>query len=73
MHALPVIWRIHIFNRQFPISDLAALDKKGDLCKRNLRGPQVVLVRVRAAGHKTLEDHPSTFPPGDALSVSSCL
>jgi hypothetical protein len=32
-----------------------------------------VLVRVRAAGCETLEDHPSTFPPGDALSVSSCL
>jgi hypothetical protein len=49
------------------------LDKIGDLCKRNFKGPQVVLVRVRAAGHKALEDHPSTFPPGDALSVSSCL
>jgi hypothetical protein len=67
MHALPVVWRIHISNRQFPITTLAALDDIGDLCKRNLRGPQVVLVRVRAAGHKTLEDHPSTFPPGGDL------
>ena len=67
MHALPVIWRIHIFNRQFPITNLAVLDDRGDLCKRNLRGAQVVLVRVRAAGHKTLEDHPSTFPPGGDL------
>ena len=67
MHALPFVWRIHISNRQFPITNLAALDDIGDLCKRNLRGPQVVLVRVRAAGYETLEDHPSTFPPGGDL------
>jgi hypothetical protein len=33
MHALPFIWRIHVSNRRFPISDLAALDDIGDLCK----------------------------------------
>jgi hypothetical protein len=39
MHVLPVVWRIHIFNRQFPIADLAVMDDIGDLCKRDLRGP----------------------------------
>jgi hypothetical protein len=67
MHALPFVWPNHISKRHIPIRDLAVLDDKGDLCKRNLRGPQVVLVRVRAAGHKTLEDHPSTVPPGGDL------
>jgi hypothetical protein len=32
-----------------------------------------LLVRVRAAGCEAPGGHPSTFPPGDALSVSSCL
>jgi hypothetical protein len=52
------------------------LDDIGDLCKRDFKDPQVVLVghvRVRAAGCEALGDHSSTFPPGDALSVSSCL
>jgi hypothetical protein len=26
MHALPVVWRIQFFIRQFPIADLAVLD-----------------------------------------------
>ena len=45
MHALqPVIWRIQIFNRQFPIANLAVMDDIGDLCKQDLKGPQVLLV-----------------------------
>ena len=67
MQANLVFCQGHVFIRQCPITNLAVLDDIGDLCKRNLRGPQVVLVRVRAAGHKTLEDHPSTFPPGGDL------
>ena len=41
MHALPVVWRIHISNRQFPISDLAGLDGIGDLCKQDLSPPRL--------------------------------
>ena len=41
MHALPFIWRIHISNRQLPISDLAGLDDIGDLCKQDLRPPRL--------------------------------
>ena len=73
MLVLPVICPCHVFIRQFPITNLAALDDIGDLCKRNLRGPQVVLVRVRAAGCDTLEDHPFNISSRCCPSVSSCL
>jgi hypothetical protein len=72
MQAHLVFCQGHVFIRHFSISDLAALDDIGDLCKRNFKGPQVVLVRLRAAGHKALGDHPSTFPNDCGLQTTEC-
>jgi hypothetical protein len=58
---------------QFPITDVPLFDQIGDLCKRKFKDPPGCVGRVRSAGCKALGDHPSTLPPGDALSVSSCL
>jgi hypothetical protein len=55
MQAILVFWRGHVFIRQFPISDLAGLDKIGGLCKRNLKGPQVVLVECVPRDIRRLE------------------
>ena len=55
MHAILVVWRAHVFIRQFPISDLAGLDKIGGLCKRDLRAPQVVLVECVRRDVRCLE------------------
>jgi hypothetical protein len=44
MQANLVVCRAHVFIRQFPISDLAGLDKIGGQCKQDLKPPLIVLV-----------------------------
>ena len=55
MQALVVVWRIQILNRQFPITGVSLLDQIGDLCKRNFKDPQVVLVECVRRDVRRLE------------------
>ena len=41
MGVLTVFWPCHVCIRQFPISDLAGLDKIGGLCKQDLSPPRL--------------------------------
>ena len=55
MQANLVLCQGHVFIRQFPITNLAALDDIGGLCKRDLRAPQVVLVEFVRRDVRCLE------------------
>ena len=55
MGVLPFVWPGHVFIRQLPITNLAALDDRGGLCKRDLRAPQVVLVECVRRDVRCLE------------------
>ena len=55
MQVLAVFCQGHVFIRQFPITNLAALDDIGGLCKRDSRAPQVVLVECVRRDVRCLE------------------
>ena len=55
MQANLVVCQGHISKRQLPIRDLAVMDDIGDLCKRNFKGPQVVLVECVRRDVRCLE------------------